>query len=51
MSLEELLKELSLHASLVLVEHNGIALLRDEWATIALTDGDRLELMNIAAGG
>jgi sulfur carrier protein len=47
----EVLLELSLPAPLMLVEHNGIALHRSEWRDISLRDGDRLELMRVAAGG
>ncbi len=35
----------------VLVEHNGTALLRDEWSGVQLADGDRLEILRIVAGG
>jgi sulfur carrier protein len=48
---EELLVELSLPAPLMLVEHNGKALHRSEWPAIRLNEGDRLELMKVAAGG
>lgn len=48
---EELLAELSLPAPLMLVEHNGKALHRSDWASVTLSDGDRLELMKVAAGG
>ncbi|NBZ95234.1 MAG: sulfur carrier protein ThiS [Proteobacteria bacterium] len=49
--IEELLAELSLPAPLMLVEHNGKALHRSEWKLVTLSDGDRLELMKVAAGG
>jgi sulfur carrier protein len=48
---EALLAELSLPAPVMLVEHNGTALHRSEWPTVFLTDGDRIELMKVAAGG
>ncbi len=35
----------------VLVERNGVALFPREFATTHLHDGDRLELVKIAAGG
>jgi len=47
----DLMGELSLPAPLMLVEHNGQALHRSEWASVTLSDGDRLELMKVAAGG
>jgi thiamine biosynthesis protein ThiS len=50
-SIEGLLAELSLPAALMLVEHNGKALLCSEWASITLVAGDRIELMKVAAGG
>lgn len=49
--LETLFAELGLPAPLLLVEHNGRALHRSEWSTLVLIDGDRLELMRVAAGG
>jgi thiamine biosynthesis protein ThiS len=51
MSIEVLLAELSLPAALMLVEYNGKALLRSEWTSVALSEGDRLELMQVSAGG
>ena len=50
-SLESLFVELELQAPLILVEYNGIALARSQWDSIALTEGDRLELLSVAAGG
>jgi len=50
-SLEGLLADLSLPAALMLVEHNGKALLRSEWPAVVLSEGDRLELMQVSAGG
>jgi sulfur carrier protein len=50
-SLEGLLAELSLPAALMLVEYNGKALLRSEWTAVVLSEGDRLELMKVSAGG
>ena len=50
-SMEVLLAELSLPASLMLVEYNGKALLRSEWLSVGLSEGDRIELMQVSAGG
>jgi sulfur carrier protein len=50
-SLEDLLAGLSLPLSLMLVEHNGRALHRSEWTSVTLAEGDRLELLKVAAGG
>lgn len=49
--IDDLMGELSLPAPLMLVEHNGKALHRSEWPDVILADGDRLELMRVAAGG
>ncbi len=46
-----LLEELGLASPSVLVEHNGLALRRDEWPQRALADGDRVEIIRIVAGG
>ena len=47
----ELVEALALPAPTLLVEHNGAALRRDEWKERALREGDRVELLKIAAGG
>ena len=46
-----LVAELGLPAQAVLVEHNGVALRRDEWPDRKLNEGDRLEIIRIVAGG
>jgi len=48
---EELVAELDLPLAAVLVEHNGTALLRSEWASTRLRDSDRLEIIRMVAGG
>lgn len=48
---EALVAELGLPLAAVLVEHNGTALLRSEWAATALNHGDRLEIIRMVAGG
>lgn len=47
----ELIDELSLPAPAILAEHNGLALRRDEWPSRTLSEGDRIELVRIVAGG
>ena len=47
----ELIEELALPALATLVEHNGLALRREEWNARALAEGDRIELVRIVAGG
>ena len=46
-----LVSELSLPPETLLVEHNGLALHRSEWPSTALKDGDRVEILKVAAGG
>jgi sulfur carrier protein len=48
---EELVSELGLPLAAALVEHNGTALLRSEWAGTALRDGDQVEIIRMVAGG
>ncbi|MCE9610582.1 MAG: sulfur carrier protein ThiS [Chthoniobacter sp.] len=47
----ELIAELALPVAITLVEHNGLALRRDEWPQRPLADGDRVEVVRIVAGG
>jgi len=46
-----LLEELGLPAASLLIEHNGLALHRDEWPQRTLAEGDRVEIIRIVAGG
>jgi sulfur carrier protein len=48
---EALVAELGLPLAATLVEHNGTALLRSEWAHTALREGDHLEIVRMVAGG
>ena len=48
---ESLVAELGLPLAAALVEHNGTALLRSEWAGTNLQEGDRLEIIRMVAGG
>jgi sulfur carrier protein len=48
---EELVAELGLPLAAALVEHNGTALLRSEWAETKFRDGDRIEIIRMVAGG
>ena len=50
-TLPEFVDALGLPASALLIEHNGLALLRDEWPERPLADGDRIEFLRITAGG
>ena len=49
--LAALIESLGLPAQGVLIEHNGTALLRDEWPTVRLANGDQLEILRVVAGG
>ena len=50
-NIAELIEELALPAPATLVEHNGLALRREEWPAHLLAEGDRIELVRIVAGG
>ena len=50
-NVEALVVELGLPLAAALVEHNGIALLRSEWPTTELQNGDHLEIIRMVAGG
>jgi sulfur carrier protein len=50
-TIAELVAELALPVPATLIEHNGLALRRDEWPDRPLAEGDRLEAVRIVAGG
>jgi sulfur carrier protein len=50
-TIAELVQHLGLPGPTLLIEHNGVALRRDEWAAQPMSEGDRLEILKIAAGG
>jgi sulfur carrier protein len=50
-NIAELVEELALPAPAILIEHNGLALHRDEWKERTLGEGDRIEMIRIVAGG
>ncbi len=50
-TLPEVLHTLGIPLQALLVEHNGVALHRSEWEGRPVKEGDRLELLRIAAGG
>jgi thiamine biosynthesis protein ThiS len=51
LTLVELLKELKLPISTVLVEQNRLALLRSELEKASLKSGDQIEILSVVAGG
>ena len=50
-TVDDLVNKLALVREAILVEHNGVALLRSEWPQTRLSDGDEIEILNVAAGG
>jgi thiamine biosynthesis protein ThiS len=50
-TISTLVRELSLTPATLLIEHNGLALHREEWNSRALRDGDRVEFIRVVAGG
>lgn len=47
----ELIDRYQLPSQSILVEHNGLAVHRHEWAKRALAEGDRIEFIRVVAGG
>lgn len=50
-TIAQLINQYELPAQSILVEHNGLALHRHEWAERSLAEGDRIELIRVVAGG
>jgi sulfur carrier protein len=50
-TIAELIDRYQLPPQSILVEYNGLAVHRHEWAERSLAEGDRVELIRIAAGG
>ena len=50
-NITEVIAALGLEPSMVLVEHNGLALRRSEWLNTIINPGDQLEILRVAAGG
>ncbi len=46
-----LVRELNLVPATLLIEHNGLALHREEWNSRGLREGDKIELIRVVAGG
>jgi thiamine biosynthesis protein ThiS len=46
-----LVRQLNLIPATLLIEHNGLALHREEWNSHALREGDKVELIRVVAGG
>lgn len=50
-SLPEYLNALGLDGRRIAVAHNGTVLYRDDWPSVSLRDGDRLEIVRMIGGG
>ena len=50
-TIAELVENYQLQPQSILVEHNGLALHRREWAERLLVEGDRVEFVRVVAGG
>jgi sulfur carrier protein len=50
-TIEALVRELKLIPATLLIEHNGLALHREEWNSRALREGDKIEFIRVVAGG
>jgi len=50
-TIAELVDRYQLPPQSILVEHNGLAVHRHEWAGRSLAEGDRIEFIRVVAGG
>jgi thiamine biosynthesis protein ThiS len=50
-TIAELINRYELPPQSILVEHNGLAVHRHEWAERSLAEGDRIEFVRVVAGG
>lgn len=50
-TITELAERYGLHPNSILIEHNGVALHRREWAERKLQEADRIEFIRVVAGG
>jgi thiamine biosynthesis protein ThiS len=51
LTIGDLVEALKLRRPAILIEYNGVALHRDEWAGQTLEHGDRVEMIKMVAGG
>jgi thiamine biosynthesis protein ThiS len=47
----DLVERLQLPPQTILIEHNGVALHRQEWPQRSLSEGDQIEFLRVVAGG
>jgi sulfur carrier protein len=50
-TITEFIQRIGLDPRIVIVEHNGEPLRREQFAGVALKDGDKIEVVRIVAGG
>ncbi len=50
-TIADLVERYQLPQKSILVEHNGLALRRQEWGERLLAEGDRVEFVRMVAGG
>jgi sulfur carrier protein len=50
-TIEELVERYQLPPQTILIEHNGLALHRQEWPRRSLAEGDHIEFIRVVAGG
>jgi sulfur carrier protein len=50
-TIAQLISRYQLPSQSILVEHNGLAVHRHEWAERPLIEGDRIEVVRVVAGG
>jgi thiamine biosynthesis protein ThiS len=50
-TIAELIDRYGLPPQTLLIEHNGLALHRNEWRQRSLAEGDRIELIRVVSGG
>jgi thiamine biosynthesis protein ThiS len=50
-TIAELVDRYKLPPQSILIEHNGLAVHRHEWAARLLAEGDRVEFIRVVAGG
>jgi sulfur carrier protein len=51
LTITDLVHARNLPVETILVERNGIALRRRDWPNEQLSEGDRIEILQVAAGG
>jgi sulfur carrier protein len=50
-TIPDLVAALGLEPTMILIEHNSTALHRSDWPQTTLKENDRIEILQVAAGG